>query len=321
MTFTHITQEEKIKRWAKELINTNPNEVMKYGWKERDYMLWWIFGWEIILVWAESGNGKSTWCNQIANNVAKQWFRVVKYSLENRLESAAKEELFYTCNRIRRKKMKKSYMRWPFIANEYWEKGKMYDETFKETLREAYNILIESPVIELDKDKNVSIEDLIKLMEEEIERWTKLFIIDHLHYFVFNGEERLDLQIKNVMHILNEIARKHNVAIVLVAHYKNNTWWIRGRCMKPDKSYFKDASSIYQVAHKIIQIVRDEDDDNCDLEVTKFYMTKFRWPIQNLVFTWKFDLDYYEYKFNDWVIWDYIPSSQNNTEDVFSLEI
>ena len=62
-----------------------------------------------------------------------------------------------------------------------------------------------------------------KLMEEEIMNGTQLFVIDHLHYFVFSDTDRLDLQIKNVMHDLNEIARKYNVAIIIIAHYRNTT--------------------------------------------------------------------------------------------------
>jgi len=34
--------------------------------------------------------------------------------------------------------------------------------------------------------------------------------------------DRHDLQIQNTMHKLNELARKENVAILMVAHYKKN---------------------------------------------------------------------------------------------------
>ena len=44
----------------------------------------------------------------------------------------------------------------------------------------------------------------------------------------------------------------------------------KGRYMKPSLNYFRDSSSISQVAHKIIQIARDEDDNGAD--VTKFYL-------------------------------------------------
>lgn len=258
----------------------------------------------------------STICNQIANNVSKNWHRVVKYSLENRLENAAKEELFYMCNRLRRKDDKKPYKRWPFIANEYWKDWSMYDELFKDYISKAYKELIKSDVIELDKDRNVTIEDLVKLMDEEIEKWTRLFIIDHLHYFIFDDNERLDLQIKNVMHILNEMARNNNIAIILVAHYRNTTWRERWRGMKPNPNYFRDSSSLKQVAHKIIQLVRDEDDENCDLEVTKFYFTKFRWPLQELVFVATFNLDYYEYRF--WLPTMWIVKKEEKDIDIFN---
>ena len=87
----------------------------------------------------------------------------------------------------------------------------------------ACEILMKENIIELDKLKQVNIDELVQLMEEECNKGTKLFAIDHLHYFEFDGNgDRLDLQIQNVMHRINEIARKRNVAILLVAHYRNN---------------------------------------------------------------------------------------------------
>lgn len=51
-------------------------------------------------------------------------------------------------------------------------------------------------------------------------------------------------------------------------------------------------------------------------DVTKFYFTKFRWPIQNLYFDGYFNLDFYEYYFHDAKTGEEIPS-ENNTEDMF----
>jgi len=76
-------------------------------------------------------------------------------------------------------------------------------------------------LVELDKKKNVNIDEMIRLMEEEIEKGTKLFAIDHLHYFDMpDSKERHDIQIQNVMHRINELARKNNIAVILVAHYR-----------------------------------------------------------------------------------------------------
>lgn len=85
-----------------------------------------------------------------------------------------------------------------------------------------------------------------------------MFVIDHLHYFEFDDTraERLDLQIQNVMHKINEIARKNNVAVLLVAHYRNNTPKMKAGD-RPDPSWFRDASAIKQVANVIVQIDRD----------------------------------------------------------------
>lgn len=312
--FQHIDYKEKIKRGARELIDTDPNQVMKYGWKNRDDKLWWIFGGELIVVWWDTGVWKSTYINQICTNVSNQGFRVVKYSLENRLEASAKEELFYTINRIRIASWRTPYVWWSFIANEYSSKWKRADKDYESLLKVAFEKLSKVPIIELDKDRWVTIQDMVKLIEEEVANWTKLFVVDHLHYFVFEESDRLDLQIKNVMHDLNELARKHNIAIIVVAHYRNTTWRERWKDMVPNPWYFRDSSSLKQVAHKIIQIVRDENDFGD--EITIFYFTKFRWPLQNIKFEATFDLDVYEY--NMWeatVIKKDIV--EDNDEDVF----
>jgi RecA-family ATPase len=63
--------------------------------------------------------------------------------------------------------------------------------------------------------------------------------------------DRTDLEIQNIMHDINEVARKHNVAILLVAHYK------KLNKDKPDNDSFKDASAIKQVSNVIIHITRN----------------------------------------------------------------
>jgi hypothetical protein len=77
-------------------------------------------------------------------------------------------------------------------------------------------------IIELDKQKEVTIDDLVELMEEECDKGTRAFIIDHLHYFKYeNDNMRMDLQIAGAMKAINEIARKRDVAVFLIAHYNS----------------------------------------------------------------------------------------------------
>jgi hypothetical protein len=59
-------------------------------------------------------------------------------------------------------------------------------------------------------------------MEEECDRGTRVFVIDHLHYFQFENDNiRMDLQIENAMKAINEVARKRDVAVFLIAHYNS----------------------------------------------------------------------------------------------------
>jgi Flp pilus assembly CpaF family ATPase len=52
------------------------------------------------LIGAETGTGKTTFVNQVCKNVSSQGARVVRYSLEDRMEDAGKEELYHEMNRL-----------------------------------------------------------------------------------------------------------------------------------------------------------------------------------------------------------------------------
>lgn len=282
--FTHITYKDKISRAFDELVNTDPKKIMKRWWDEWDDMLWGIYWGKIYVLWANTWVGKTTFVNQVCNNVSNQWFRVTKYSLEDRIEDIGKEEIFYTVNRLMGKDKKKPIDWISFVNNT------CYDEISDYVMR-ACEILIEkNNLIELDKQKQVSIDELLRLMEEECLNWTKLFAIDHLHYFDMpDSKERHDIQIQNVMHQLNELARKRNVAIILVAHYRK---WSDNDY--PSYDEFKDWSAIKQVANIIIQITRNFDDKDW---ISRFHITKLRWPIKPKILDTNFNLSLYEYGF------------------------
>lgn len=282
--FTHIWYKDKILRSFEELVATDPKNIMKRGWEDWDNLLWGIYGWKIYVVWANTWVGKTTFVNQICNNVSNQWYRVTKYSLEDRIEDIGKEEIFYTVNRLMGKDRKKPIDWISFVNNTSYEE-------IAEYVNKACEILIDkSNLIELDKQKQVSIDELLRLMEEECERWTKLFAIDHLHYFeMAESKERHDIQIQNVMHKLNELARRKNIAIILVAHYRK---WSDNDY--PSYDEFKDWSAIKQVANIIIQITRDFNQDEW---VSKFHITKIRWPIKPKIIETNFNLSTFEYGF------------------------
>jgi len=281
--FKHIPYKDKVFRAYDELINTDPKDIMSRWWDEWDNMLWGIYWWKIYVIGANTGIWKSTFVNQICNNVSNQWFRVVKYSLEDRMEDIWKEEIFYTVNRIRSNQWKQWYG-WIDFVN--WKLNK--DDEFLTVLNKACELLVEKTnLIELDKKKSVMIDDLCDLMEQECAKWARLFAIDHLHYFNMDWEERRDLQIQNVMHRINEICRKRNVAVIMVAHYKKGS-----DDYEPSLDEFKDWASIKQVANIVIQITRDFDKND-----SVFHITKMRWPIKPEKLSTTFDLWKFEYSF------------------------
>ena len=285
----HISYEEKIHRAFDELINTDPDKVMKRWREEWDSLLWWIYWWKIYLIWADTWVGKSTFVNQVVKNLSSAGTRVARYSLEDRMEDIGKEDIYYMTNQYRVKKWK-SKIEWiTFVNGEYTKKWHPnYNEDIIADMTDVALSLCDSDVIELDKNKEVTIEDIVSLMEEECDRGTRVFVIDHLHYFKFENDNiRMDLQIEDAMKAINEVARKRDVAVFLIAHY-NSSWW-NGLATK---NSFKWSTGIKQIANIIIQISRDENDDT-----TEFKISKLRWPIKAKDIMATFDISTFQYNF------------------------
>jgi len=285
----HISQADRIMRWFHELIDTNPQKIMKWWRNEWDGFLWGIYGWKVYLIWADTWVGKTTFVNQIANNLSSAGVRVTRYSLEDRLEDNAKEDIFYTTNQRRVQKWKNKIEWIKFINWEYthswWEN---FDQDILDDIIESAEELSQNQITDLDKDKDVTIDDMVALMSEECDRGTRVFFIDHLHYFQFdNNQTRMDLQIENAMKAINEIARKRDVAVFIIAHYNWSIW-----AWRPTLNSFKWSTGIKQIANIVIQIERDDDTD-----ITEFTVSKIRWPIKKRTIEARFDITTYSYSF------------------------
>lgn len=290
--FHHISYNEKLVRSANELLKTNPRDVIKRWWREFDYHLWGIYWGRIYLVGAETWTWKTTFVNIVCANIAKQWHQVVRYSLEDRLEDKGKEDLYYEVNKIRASDWKYPYIYTEFYNNEYWHKeGKSYDPEFESYLQRGIKSLSRLKITELDKTKQVNISELEILIKEEAIKGTRVFFIDHLHYFEMTNTERRDLEIQNVMQRLNDVVRNYNLTVFLVAHYSNTKWvdW------KPHPWMFKDWASIKQVANIIIQLKSDRETGAIEV-----YFTKLRGGhrVEWWVIYWQFNIHSYDYTFD-----------------------
>ena len=282
--FRHISYKEKIESSLQELLETDPKQIIKWGWNIWDDTLWGIYWGKIYAIGAESGSWKSTFINQIAMNLSDKNIKVTKYALEDRLQDIWKEELFYISNRILKASWKTLFEWIWFNNNEYFSKNwNKYNEENIKIVQMAQRELEKMKITELQKTKQVWIDSLVKLMKEEAENGTKVFFIDHLHYFKMDWTQRTDLEIQNIMQDINDIARDYNVAVFIVAHYKKLNW------QEPDNDSFKDASAIKQVANIIIHIVRMENN------ITEFRIQKIRWPIKAKTIEASFDIETYNY--------------------------
>lgn len=289
--FKHISYKEKLLKSRAEIQNTNPTEIIKWWWEEFDSKLWGIKTGKIYLFGAESGQGKTTFVNLVVDNVVKQWHQVVRYSLEDRLEDKGKEDLFDEINRLRFAIWKPLYNWVDFENNEYGSREwKYFDEEFDMFMDEAIEKLGKMQITELERNKPVSIKELSLLIADKAKEWVRFFVIDHLHYFSMQNNERRDLEIQEIMLELNDLVRVYNISIFLIAHYSNyKKLWDR-----PHPSMFKDGASIKQVANIIIQIVSDSNTGE-----TEFFFTKVRgrYRIPEGVILWRYDIKTSSYCF------------------------
>lgn len=277
--FKHIPYKEKMEKSFDELMWTNPTQVIKWGWKLWDDKLWWIYWGKIYAIWWVTWIWKSSFINCLCNKLSMQWIKITKYSLEDRMEDIWKEDLFTYTNKILYKSWQQLWKFPDFMNNEYTHVDwKYYNENNIKYVLKAKELIEEhnKNITELDKSKQVTIEDMVQLMEQEAKTWTKVFFIDHLHYFKKSWWNRAD-EIETIMHDINEVARKFNVAIFLLAHYR------KLNKEEPSNDSFKDASWIMQVANIIIHISRDA-------ELTKFSFWKIRWKIKCKWFMWNYDI-------------------------------
>jgi len=288
--FEPLSYEKSLEIWYEELINTDINKTMSWGWDEFDKKLWYLMWWQLILIWWTTWTWKSTFVNQICYNVWKQWFKVARFSLEDRFEEKRKEELYYMVWRIRKQNWLKNYPWADFEANNI--KTKEFETEINIAVEKLTKI--NKNIIDFKKSKQLKIQDLERLIENQVKNWCKLFVVDHLHYFDMWNEtkDRHDLIIQWVMHKINEIARIHNITIILLAHYRK-VWRF-----KPTNEDFKDWNSISQVANKIIHIYRDNFDDIPWFESeTEFIIWKNRSPTWCWIIKWTFNVWTFEYNF------------------------
>jgi len=255
--------EETLLEWIKELEETNPNEVISWGYKSLDDKIWYVLPWQLILVWGTTWTWKSTFTSEIAKNISKQWRTVLKFTLEDRLQDRKKQDLYYEINTYRKNAWLNGYPYNDFFSND------IQNPKIKQEIAEAKTRLIKDNKwiydVVRNKDTQMWIVDVETIIKKGVKMWVKLIVLDHLQEFkVESSNERQDLRIEETMYNIKNLARKYNIAIILIAHFKKIDW-------RPNLNSFKDTVAIAQVSNKVLLLYRNllEEDWITELIVAK----------------------------------------------------
>ena len=272
-----INYSDGLEEWLSELASTKVDQIISWWISQLDSQLGYLMPWQLVLIGWITWAGKSTFVNEIAANVSKQWIKVWRFVLEDRHQDKRKEDLYYMIWRIRKRRWMANYPKHDFMANNLQSHilAQEISEAKEELLKTYKNIYD----IKANTQEQMKIEELWSLVKDFISKWCKLIIIDHLHYFKITWDaQRYDLQIESSMQYINALARDYKITVVLLAHYKK-LWG-----SKPDDESFKDSMSIAQVPNKVLHIHRDKMSQD---KITELIVTKNReW------WTWVIELNF-----------------------------
>ena len=285
LDFEIVNYSENLDDWLVELLETNPEMAMSWWYAAFDNKLWYILPWQLIVLGWVTWSWKTTFANQVWQNISNQWIKVGKFVLEDRHQDKKKIELYYEIGKIRKKQWLKNYPINEFMINWVWVDENELHKAKENLLRKNKNIL----EIKKNSEKRINIDKLEFLVKDLVWQWCKLVIVDHLNEFELTGDkDRNDLKVEETMYKLKDIWRRYNIAIILIAHYKK-----LGKDNKPNDESFKDSMAITHVANKVIHLYRDKLNEDWFTDVI---ITKNR---ENPYWTWvlelNFDKDDWEY--------------------------
>ena len=278
LDFEIVSYEENLDDGLVELVSTDPEKAMSWGYEAFDNKLWYILPWQLIVLGWVTGTWKSSLANQVAQNISNQWIVVGKFTLEDRHQDKKKQELYYELGKIRKKMGYKNYPMNEFMINNCNIDEEQLLQAKKNLIKKNKNIL----EIKKNSDKRINIDKLEILVQDLVHQWAKLVVVDHLNEFELTWDkERNDLKLEDTMYKLKDIWRRFDIAIILIAHYKK-----LGKDTKPTDESFKDSNAIAQVANKVIHLYRDKLDE---FWITEVIITKNR---DNPRWTWTLELNY-----------------------------
>lgn len=292
--FPFVDLSSMVDRASAYLKALDPDSIFSFGYPPLDDHLGGIYPSEVIMVGGESGTGKTSFLTSVLkHNAARN--KVIFFSLEDTLTDYTLKQIWFSIGKIRKQRGLKNYPWKEFRNNCITSPEYASDREAAEAMVKEQGNLVFYDVTDINAPDKMDVETLADLIEKAVKRGYKLFGIDHLHFFNMDvkNSSKAD-KIEEVMQRIKALANKHDIAIILLAHYKK----LMGE--KPTLDSFKDSSAIVQTANVVINMWRDRSDDlGSDINETHFMMPKVRSPVGEKTIVMKFNPTTFEYEYVD----------------------
>lgn len=279
ITYTNVLSEA-----FDELMNITPEEVISFGYEFLDNKLTGIFPSELVVIGGETGTGKTTFATNIIYKASKK-YKCTVLALEDRLTDYGIKATYFEIGRLRKIKGKSNY---PW--NDYRRGALNTKKYFLDDFNVAQDNLRNENIEFVRTETQMNIETLEQLIKERVKNGTKLFLIDHLHYFDLSagGKENKADYIEKLMVRLKTVQNNTGARVILIVHYKK----LDGK--KPTLDSFKDSIAIVQNASYVISLWRDRENE-INKNNTVFFLPKSRNPNGEGVITVNFNPETNDY--------------------------
>lgn len=251
-----VSYDDVLNIGEKDLVATDPNKIVKFGYDFLDDNLGGMFGGDLIIVGGISGTGKTTFAMNCGRRLARKGGKVIVLALESTLAKIGKLEILREVNKKRKDKIKAID----------WLTGK--EKATMAERKQAIDNLKGLNFEFIQADEKISIDDIKNIYKKKAD----LFIFDHLHYFgIHRGDMSKADAIEQGVQEIKNITTQKGVPTILISHFKK-----LDEAQKPTMTDFKDSMSIAQTADTIILLWRDKSHDEDDKG--KQYVTHFICP-------------------------------------------
>lgn len=232
---------------------------------------------DVVLLGARTGLGKSETISDIAMNASQQGKRVHIFSLESEDKEVEMRIAFKKIAQMTTKKI--YYKKW--YDNQYPELEDLYEKAVESINDTNINIYYRSNNFDIKEfTRNVML----------VRDNSDLVIIDHIHYFDFEGKNE-NKELSDAIKQIRDIALLTSIPVILVAHLRKEFGGGKVQKIVPEIDDFHGSSDLTKVCTKAI-LLSSRATRSHSISRTFFYFPKFRQfgAARNYLFGCDYDL-------------------------------